>query len=46
MARLVGFRIFGSGRESHRRLVFMASCQLMQAVFLRFHYFGMFSPFI
>jgi FtsH-binding integral membrane protein len=26
--------------EYHRRLVFMASCQLMQAVFVRFHYIG------
>ena len=26
--------------EYHRRLVFMASCQLMQATFIRFHYIG------
>lgn len=26
--------------EYHRRLVFMASCQLMQAAFVRFHYIG------
>jgi len=26
--------------EYHRRLVFMASCQLMQATFVRFHYIG------
>jgi hypothetical protein len=26
--------------ECHRRLVFMASCQLMQATFVRFHYIG------
>ena len=26
--------------EYHRRLVFLASCQLMQAVFVRFHYLG------
>ena len=26
--------------EYHRRLVFMASCQLMQAAFVRFHYVG------
>jgi len=26
--------------EYHRRLVFMASCQLMQAAFVRFHYLG------
>jgi FtsH-binding integral membrane protein len=26
--------------EYHRRLVFMATCQLMQAVFVRFHYIG------
>jgi len=26
--------------EYHRRLVFMASCQLMQAVFVRFQYIG------
>lgn len=26
--------------EDHRRLVFMASCQLMQAAFVRFHYIG------
>jgi hypothetical protein len=26
--------------EYHRRLVFMASCQLTQAVFVRFHYIG------
>ena len=26
--------------EYHRRLVFMATCQLMQAVFVRFHYLG------
>ena len=26
--------------EVHRRLVFMASCQLMQAAFVRFHYIG------
>jgi hypothetical protein len=27
--------------EYHRRLVFMASCQLMQAAFVRFHYIGL-----
>jgi hypothetical protein len=27
--------------DYHRRLVFMASCQLMQAVFVRFHYIGL-----
>ena len=26
--------------EYHRRLVFVATCQLMQAVFVRFHYIG------
>lgn len=26
--------------EYHRRLVFLASCQLMQAIFVRFHYLG------
>jgi hypothetical protein len=26
--------------EYHRRLVFLASCQLMQAAFVRFHYLG------
>jgi len=26
--------------EYHRRLIFMASCQLMQAAFVRFHYIG------
>lgn len=26
--------------EYHRRLVFMSSCQLMQAAFVRFHYIG------
>jgi len=26
--------------EYHRRLVFMANCQLMQAAFVRFHYIG------
>ena len=26
--------------ENHRRLVFLASCQLMQAAFVRFHYLG------
>jgi FtsH-binding integral membrane protein len=26
--------------EYHRRLVFMATCQLMQAIFVRFHYIG------
>ena len=26
--------------DYHRRLVFMASCQLMQAAFVRFHYIG------
>jgi FtsH-binding integral membrane protein len=26
--------------EYHRRLVFMATCQLMQAAFVRFHYIG------
>lgn len=26
--------------EYHRRLVFLASCQLMQAAFVRFHYIG------
>ena len=26
--------------EYHRRLIFMASCQLMQATFVRFHYIG------
>ena len=26
--------------EYHRRLVFLASCQLMQATFVRFHYLG------
>ena len=26
--------------EYHRRLVFMATCQLMQAIFVRFHYMG------
>ena len=26
--------------EYHRRLVFMASCQLLQAAFVRFHYIG------
>lgn len=26
--------------EYHRRLVFLASCQLMQAIFVRFHYIG------
>jgi len=26
--------------EYHRRLVFLANCQLMQAVFVRFHYLG------
>jgi hypothetical protein len=26
--------------EYHRRLVFLASCQLMQATFVRFHYIG------
>jgi hypothetical protein len=26
--------------EYHRRLIFLASCQLMQAVFVRFHYIG------
>lgn len=26
--------------EYHRRLVFMATCQLMQATFVRFHYIG------
>jgi hypothetical protein len=26
--------------EYHRRLIFMASCQLMQAAFARFHYIG------
>jgi hypothetical protein len=26
--------------EYHRRLVFMASCQLLQAAFVRFHYLG------
>jgi hypothetical protein len=27
--------------DYHRRLVFMASCQLMQAAFVRFHYIGL-----
>jgi hypothetical protein len=26
--------------EYHRRLVFLATCQLMQAIFVRFHYIG------
>ena len=26
--------------EYHRRLVFLATCQLMQAIFVRFHYLG------
>jgi hypothetical protein len=26
--------------EYYRRLIFMASCQLMQATFVRFHYIG------
>ena len=26
--------------EYHRRLVFLASCQLLQAAFVRFHYIG------
>ena len=42
--------IFGAGMalaiyfrkrpELHRRLVFLATCQLMQAIFVRFHYLG------
>lgn len=31
---------FRKRSEYHRRLVFMASCQLMQAAFVRFHYIG------
>jgi hypothetical protein len=31
--------------EYHRRLVFLASCQLMQATFVRFHYLGQFNLF-
>jgi hypothetical protein len=31
--------------EYHRRLVFLASCQLMQAAFVRFHYLGLHNLF-
>ena len=31
--------------EYHRRLVFLATCQLMQAAFVRFHYIGYYDLF-
>jgi hypothetical protein len=37
----IGLAIYFRKRpEYHRRLVFLASCQLMQATFVRFHYIG------